>query len=87
MKVTFELDVNGILTVTAVDIATGNSNNIIITNDTGRLSKQQIERMITEAEKFRVRFLILFEMGLSINCGIFFWFPHSLSRCNGFHFG
>jgi len=39
--------------VTAVDKATGKNNKITITNDTGRLSKEQIERMVADAEKFK----------------------------------
>jgi heat shock protein 5 len=52
IEVTFEIDSNGILSVTAVDQGTGNKNQITITNDTGRLSKAEIERMIREAEEF-----------------------------------
>ncbi|XP_077002891.1 heat shock-related 70 kDa protein 2-like [Tamandua tetradactyla] len=52
--VTFEIDSNGILTVTAVDKGTGRKNNITITNDKGRLSKDDIDRMVEEAEKYRL---------------------------------
>ncbi|OMJ81976.1 hypothetical protein SteCoe_17463 [Stentor coeruleus] len=52
IEVTFEIDSNGILSVSAVDQGTGNKNHITITNDTGRLSKAEIERMIREAEEF-----------------------------------
>lgn len=52
IEVTFELDANGILKVSAVDKATGKSNSIVITNDKGRLSKEEIERMVEEAEKY-----------------------------------
>ena len=52
IEVTFEIDSNGILNVGAVDQGTGNKNHITITNDTGRLSKAEIERMIREAEEF-----------------------------------
>ncbi|RCN30829.1 DnaK family protein, partial [Ancylostoma caninum] len=51
-KVTFEIDVNGILHVTAEDKGTGNKNKITITNDQNRLSPEDIERMINDAEKF-----------------------------------
>jgi len=53
IEVTFDLDANGILNVSAEDKSTGNKNKITITNDTGRLTKDQIERMVQDAEKFR----------------------------------
>ncbi|TPX44672.1 hypothetical protein SeLEV6574_g04352 [Synchytrium endobioticum] len=53
IEVTFDVDANGILNVTAVDKTTGKSNKITITNDKGRLSKEDIERMVTEAEKYK----------------------------------
>ncbi|CAJ0601347.1 unnamed protein product [Cylicocyclus nassatus] len=52
IEVTFEIDVNGILHVTAEDKGTGNKNQITITNDQNRLSPEDIERMINDAEKF-----------------------------------
>jgi len=52
IDVTFEIDANGILRVSAVDKGTGNSNSITITNDKGRLSPEDIERMVADAEKF-----------------------------------
>jgi heat shock protein 5 len=52
IEVTFEIDVNGILRVTAEDKGTGNKNNIVINNDQNRLSPQDIDRMINDAEKF-----------------------------------
>nr|AAM93256.1 heat shock protein 70-C [Heterodera glycines]AAQ89579.1 heat shock protein 70-C [Heterodera glycines] len=52
IEVTFEIDVNGILHVTAEDKGTGNKNKITITNDHNRLSPEEIERMINDAEKF-----------------------------------
>uniref|UniRef100_A0A914VK99 Uncharacterized protein n=1 Tax=Plectus sambesii TaxID=2011161 RepID=A0A914VK99_9BILA len=52
VEVTFEIDVNGILHVTAEDKGTGNKNKITITNDHNRLSPEDIERMINDAEKF-----------------------------------
>ncbi len=54
IDVTFEVDANGILNVSACDTSTGKSNKITITNDKGRLSKEDIERMVAEAEKFKV---------------------------------
>ncbi|KAH7642989.1 heat shock protein [Dermatophagoides farinae] len=52
IEVTFEIDVNGILKVTAEDKGTGNKEKITITNDHNRLTPEDIERMIKEAEKF-----------------------------------
>uniref|UniRef100_A0A060T8H6 Endoplasmic reticulum chaperone BIP n=1 Tax=Blastobotrys adeninivorans TaxID=409370 RepID=A0A060T8H6_BLAAD len=52
IEVTFELDANGILKVAATDKGTGKSNSIVITNDKGRLSKEDIERMVEEAEQY-----------------------------------
>jgi len=52
IEVSFEIDVNGILTVLAEDKGTGNKNNIVINNDQNRLSKDDIDRMINDAEKF-----------------------------------
>jgi len=53
IEVTFDLDANGILNVSAENKESGNKNKITITNDTGRLTKEQIERMVAEAEKFK----------------------------------
>lgn len=52
IEVTFEVDANGILHVTAEDKAAKNSKSITITNDKGRLSEEEIERMVREAEEF-----------------------------------
>jgi len=52
IEVTFEIDVNGILRVSAEDKGTGNKNNIVIQNDNNRLSPEDIERMINDAEKY-----------------------------------
>ncbi|KAJ4349645.1 ATPase with role in protein import into the ER [Didymosphaeria variabile] len=52
IEVTFELDANGILKVSAVDKGTGKGESITITNDKGRLSAEEIERMVEEAEKY-----------------------------------
>jgi L1 cell adhesion molecule like protein len=51
--VTFDIDANGILNVSAKDKATGKTNNIVITNDKGRLSQAEIDRMVKEAEQYR----------------------------------
>ncbi|XP_071582215.1 heat shock 70 kDa protein cognate 4-like [Temnothorax nylanderi] len=53
IEVTFDIDANGILNVSAVDKSTGKENKITITNDKGRLSKEDIERMVNEAERYR----------------------------------
>lgn len=52
IEVTFEIDENSILTVSAIEKGTGKVENITITNDKGRLSKEEIERMVADAEKF-----------------------------------
>ncbi|KAK8692799.1 hypothetical protein V6N13_070406 [Hibiscus sabdariffa] len=52
IEVTFEVDANGILNVKAEDKGTGKSEKITITNDKGRLSQEEIERMVREAEEF-----------------------------------
>ncbi|KAI7888771.1 heat shock 70 kDa protein [Mucor mucedo] len=52
VEVTFEIDANGILKVSAADKASGKSESITITNDKGRLSEEDIERMVKEAEEF-----------------------------------
>lgn len=52
LEVTFEMDANGILNVGAEDKGTGNSESITITNDKGRLSQEEIERMVQEAEEY-----------------------------------
>jgi L1 cell adhesion molecule like protein len=53
IEVTFDLDANGIMNVSALEKGTGKTNQIVITNDKGRLSKEEIERMLSEAEKFK----------------------------------
>lgn len=53
IEVTFDIDANGILNVTALEKSTNKENKITITNDKGRLSKEDIERMVNEAEKYR----------------------------------
>lgn len=52
VDVTFDLDANGILNVTAKEMSTGNAKNITIKNDKGRLSQADIDRMVHEAEKY-----------------------------------
>ena len=53
IEVTFDIDRNGILNVSAVDKSTGKENKITITNDKGRLSAEEIERMVREAEEYK----------------------------------
>ncbi|RKP13390.1 70 kDa heat shock protein 3 [Piptocephalis cylindrospora] len=53
IEVVFDIDANGILNVSASDKSTGKTNKITITNDKGRLSKEDIERMVSEAEKYK----------------------------------
>ena len=53
IEVAFHMDANGVLNVHATDKAGGKSNHITITNDKGRLSKEDIERMVSEAEKYK----------------------------------
>ncbi|XP_035228275.1 major heat shock 70 kDa protein Ba-like [Stegodyphus dumicola] len=52
IEVTFDLDANGILKVSAVDKSSGKSQSIRITNDKGRLTKEEIERMLQEAKQY-----------------------------------
>ena len=53
IDVTFDMDANGILHVTAKDNASGKSSDVRITNDKGRLSREEIDRMLAEAERYR----------------------------------
>jgi len=53
IEVTFDLDANGILQVNALDKTTGKSEKITITNDKGRLSQEQIDKMVNDAEKYK----------------------------------
>ena len=55
IQVTFDIDRNGILNVSASDKSTGKENKITITNDKGRLSAEEIERMVKEAEEFKAQ--------------------------------
>ena len=52
IEVTFEIDANGILNVGAEDKGTGSKEKIVITNEKGRLSQEEIDRMVQEAEEF-----------------------------------
>merc|ERR1712137_1303957 len=53
VEVCYDIDANGILNVSAVEKSTGKENKITITNDKARLSKEEVERMVAEAEKFK----------------------------------
>ena len=53
IEVTFELDANGVLHVAAQDVASGTTSKITITNDQGRLTKEQVEQMVRDAEKYK----------------------------------
>merc|ERR1712039_748687 len=53
IEVTYDIDANGILNVSAADKSTGKSNQITITNEKGRLSQAEIDHMLQEAEKYR----------------------------------
>jgi len=53
IEVTFDIDANGILNVSASDKSTGKSEKITITNDKGRLSKEEIENMVRQAEQYK----------------------------------
>jgi heat shock 70kDa protein 1/2/6/8 len=53
IEVTYDIDANGILNVTSVEKSTGKENKITITNDKGRLSKEEIEKMVEEAETYK----------------------------------
>lgn len=53
INVSFDLDANGILNATAKENSTGKSKNIVIKNDKGRLSQADIERMLSDAEKYK----------------------------------
>ena len=53
IEVTYDIDANGILNVSAIEKSTGKENKITITNDTGRLSKEDIEKMVNDAETYK----------------------------------
>merc|ERR1712244_157080 len=53
IEVSFDIDANGVVNVGAVDKSTGKKQSVTITNDKGRLSKEDIERMVNDAEKFK----------------------------------
>merc|ERR1712057_145184 len=53
IDVTFDIDANGMLNVSALEKSTGKENKITITNDKSRLSKEDVEKMVAEAEKYK----------------------------------
>ncbi len=55
LEVTFEVDTKGVMNVSARDKSTGKQNEITITMDNRRLSKEEIERMVADAEKFKAK--------------------------------
>ena len=61
IEVTFDVDANGILNVSAAEKSTGKSQKITITNDKGRLSKDEVERLVQEAAKHEAEDKVLFE--------------------------
>merc|ERR1712025_1060241 len=54
IEVTFDIDANGILNVSAQDKSSGKVEKITITNDKGRLSNEEIEKLVADAEKYKV---------------------------------
>ncbi|KAJ6552950.1 Hsp70 protein-domain-containing protein [Mycena capillaripes] len=65
IEVTFDIEMNGILSVSAYDKTTGTSNSIIINTDKGRLSKEEITRLVEEAEKYKGIFVYFFVVHVS----------------------
>jgi molecular chaperone DnaK (HSP70) len=62
IEVTFDVNTDGILSVSAEDLTSKRKNNITITNDKGRLSESDIKKMLAEAERFRQHDALLAEM-------------------------
>ena len=76
IEITIEIDQNSIVNVTAVEKSSGKSKNITITNEKGRLSKDDIERMIAEAEKYKeddIRNAEIFEAKNNLESFIYNW--------------
>jgi len=65
IKVTFDIDANGILNVSVKDKSTGKSDRMAITNDRGRLSKEEIERMVNDAERYKGVYRLSFRVEFS----------------------
>ncbi|KAJ6492954.1 heat shock protein 70 family [Mycena vulgaris] len=68
IEVTFDIDANGILNVSAYDKMTGTSNRITINTDKGRLSKEEINRLVEEAEKYEGTFVYFFPVSPCADC-------------------
>ncbi|KAJ7816760.1 heat shock protein 70 family [Mycena olivaceomarginata] len=68
IEVTFDIDANGILGVSAYDRMTGTSNSITINTDKGRLSKEEINRLVEEAEKYKGIFVCFFPVSPCADC-------------------
>ena len=64
-QITFDLDANSILRVSASDRTTGNYNSLTITNNKGRLSKEEIDRMVREAEMYKGKIIFLHTLLIS----------------------
>lgn len=74
IEVTFEIDANGILKVSAHEKGTGKQESITITNDKGRLSQEEIDRMVAEAEQFAEEDKNFKEVSVLISAFILFYF-------------
>lgn len=61
IEVTFDVDANGILNVSAAEKSTGKSNKITITNDKGRLTRERVEQLVEEAAKYEAEDKAMFE--------------------------
>merc|ERR1739849_43013 len=68
IEVTFDIDANGILNVSAQDKSSGKQEKITITNDKGRLSKEEIEKMVSKAEDEKQKERITAKNGLESYC-------------------
>jgi len=53
IEITYDLDANGILTVSAVEKSTGKTEQIKVENDKGRLTREEIDKMLADAERFK----------------------------------
>merc|ERR1712036_45376 len=53
IEVSFDIDANGIMAISATDKSTGSSESITITDNKGRLTEEEIERLVSEADKFK----------------------------------
>jgi heat shock 70kDa protein 1/2/6/8 len=60
VEVIFDIDANNNLNVSTADKTTGKSSRITITNDKGRLSNEEIDRMVNEAEKYKSKLWSVF---------------------------